>query len=92
MPAPAQDRGVRARARDARLASADRSTWSNADWLANARRAGDSHPFLIGCRLAGIEPTAGEAHRWRKGRGRALEAAWARWPRSKSLPKLRSAT
>lgn len=62
---------------------------SHADWLANAKRAGESHPFLVSCRLAGIEPGLREVARWRDGRGVALEAAWAKWPKSKNLPKLR---
>lgn len=67
-------------------------TQTNREYLDNALRVGEAHPFLIACRLAGMEPTTREAARWRKGQGRALAAAWQRWPKSKNLPRLREAT
>jgi hypothetical protein len=57
-------------------------------YLARALEIGDAHPFVVGCRLAGIEPGIREIARWRDGRGVALQAAWKRWPKSKSLPRL----
>lgn len=57
-------------------------------YLINALRVGESHPFIAACRLAGVEPSAREVARWRRGAGKALDAAWRRWPRSKTLPQL----
>lgn len=62
---------------------------TNSEFLSNARRVGESHPFLAACALVPMEPSVREVGRWRKGQGRALKAAWKKWPNSKNLPKLR---
>jgi hypothetical protein len=62
---------------------------SDNDFLAIAQRT-PGHPFLAGCEAAGISPTVAEVGKWRHGKGRALAAAWKRWPRSKTLPRLLS--
>ena len=62
---------------------------SDADFLILALRLGDAHPFMTGCKLAGVPATTTEVRKWRSGGGAALAAAWRRWPLSKSLPRLR---
>jgi hypothetical protein len=70
--------------------TAARQSWTHADYLANARRIGDGHPFIRACELAGVEPSVRQVALWRAGRGAVLAAAWARCPRSKNLPRLRA--
>jgi hypothetical protein len=55
-------------------------------WLDRQLRNAAASLFIRGCGFAGIAPGLREAARWNRGEGMALAAAWARWPRSKSLP------
>lgn len=64
---------------------------TNEEYLRRALQVGETHPFIVSCKLAGVEPSVRQVGYWRSGRGRPLEAAWKRWPRSKNLPHLSGA-
>lgn len=59
-----------------------------ADWLARQLANPAASQFVRACAWVGIAPGIREASRWRRGEGAALLAAWRRWPRSKTLPRL----
>lgn len=60
---------------------------THAEFLSVALRT-PGHPFIEGSALAGVKPTTREVARWRRGEGSALQAAWAKHPHSRNLPRL----
>ncbi len=59
-----------------------------ADWLARQLANPAASQFVRACAWADVAPGIREAARWRRGEGAALLAAWRRWPRSRTLPRL----
>jgi hypothetical protein len=62
---------------------------SNAEWLAAQKANALASQFIKACSIAGIIPGIRQAAQWRSGMGKALETAWSRWPKSKTLPVLK---